>query len=583
MIDDLLHVGTELDNIVAGIADEFAGDGDHALHQRHPLLNGIGNCLGGRGVAHHTANVGGQLAAGNLATHDLLDEHLFSALGVLGFSGANADVVVRRNLFFHQGDGVGLVVLNEDNALRRADGLHHGTQAEHDVVGKLQHDPMVGGQVRLALGAVDQHGVNGLAGLQLYVGGERRAAHAHDALLLDDLNDLVGGQLFQRLVGDDGLVERILAVVLDDDTQDAGAFVGMGMGFHRDDRAADAGMHGGADEARLLADELTHLHGVAGLNHRVRRCANVHGQGDDNGVGFGELLKRQMLRELLILRGMDAAVEALVPLGTRLGDVSLDLVHIGHGVIPQLDGLIQEFLGATLLFQTLVNLFPCAVLLGVNLALAVLRAAALAVDQALGAVHDGADAAGDVQIALGAGAAGLLRQGHAMMAGVIEGIGCRKHGNGFHIRHGLHAQAAGNDHHVLGAFGYNAGKFLLGLNLIAQKVHPRRAGNVLPLLLGNGRETGALRLFGRVELLEALVAGDNKEVILPRKQAFQLFLALQHILGIIHQISPSYRFVVRLYANDHHWIIPYAPYKCPAFSHLFSAISLISPLLVSIC
>ena len=104
--------------------------------------------------------------------------------------------------------------------------------------------------------------------------------------------------------------------------------------------------------------------------------------------------------------------------------------------------------------------------------------------------------------------------------------------------------------------------------------------NAVPPL--NGRKAVALRLFGRVELLEALVAGDNKEVILPGKQAFQLFPALQHILGIIHQIPPSYRFVVRLYANDHHWIIPYAPCKCPAFSHLFSAISLISPLLVSI-
>ena len=94
--------------------------------------------------------------------------------------------------------------------------------------------PMVGGQVRLALGAVDQNRVDGLAGLQLDIGGERRAAHAHDALLLDDLNDLVGRQLLKRLVGDDGLVERILAVVLDDDAQDAGALVGMGMGFHRD-------------------------------------------------------------------------------------------------------------------------------------------------------------------------------------------------------------------------------------------------------------------------------------------------------------------------------------------------------------
>ena len=169
-----------------------------------------------------------------------------------------------------------------------------------------------------------------------------------------------------------------------------------------------------------------------------------------------------------------------------------------------------------------------------------------------------------------------------MMAGVIEGIGCRKHGNGLQIRHGLHAQTTGNDDHVLSAFGYDTCQLLLGLNLIAQEVHFYRTGDVLALLLGNGRKAVALRLFGRVELLEALVAGDNKEVILPGKQAFQLIPVFQHILGIVHQIPPSYRFVVRLYANDHHWIIPYAPCKCPAFSHLFSAISLISPLLVSI-
>lgn len=123
---------------------------------------------------------------------------------------------------------------------------------------------------------------------------------------------------------------------------------------------------------------------------------------------------------------------------------------------------------------------------------------------------------GDVQIALGAAAAGLLRQGHAMMAGVIEGIGCRKHGNGLQIRHGLHAQTAGNDDHVLSAFGYDTCQLLLGLNLIAQEVHFYRTGDVLALLLGNGRKAAALRLFGRVELLEALVAGDNKEVTFPQ-------------------------------------------------------------------
>ena len=71
--------------------------------------------------------------------------------------------------------------------------------------------------------------------------------------------------------------------------------------------------------------------------------------------------------------------------------------------------------------------------------------------------------------------------------------------------------------------------------------------NAVPPL--NGRKAVALRLFGRVELLEALVAGDNKEVILPGKQAFQLIPVFQHILGIVHQIPPSYFLVVLCYGS----------------------------------
>ena len=233
-----------------------------------------------------------------------------------------------------------------------------------------------------------------------------------------------------------------------------------------------------------------------------------------------------MLGVLLVFRRMDTAVEALIPLSTGLGHIGLDLIHIGHGVVPQLNGLIQKFPGSSLLFQALVNLFPGAVLLGVNFAFAVLGAAALAVDQALGAVHNGADAAGDVQIALGAGAAGLLGQGHAVVTDVVQRIGCRKDGNGFQIRHGLHAQTAGNDHHVLGALRHDARQLLFGLNLVAEKIHLDGSGDVLALSLRNGGKAFALRLFGCVKLLEALVAANHEEVVLPRQQAFQLFLAL---------------------------------------------------------
>ena len=290
-----------------------------------------------------------------------------------------------------------------------------------------------------------------------------------------------------------------------------------------------------------------------------------------------------MLGIILVLGGMHAAVEALKASGSGFGDVGLDLVDASHGVVTQLNRLMEEFLRPALLFESLIDLLPSAVFFGIDLALAVFRAAALPVDKTLRAVHDGTDAARRVQIALGAGAAGLLRERHAMMADIIQRIGCGKRGNRSKIGHRLHAQSAGNDNNVFRSLGDKACKRFFGLDLVAQEVYLDRTGDVLALLLGNGRKAVALRLFGRVELLEALVAGDNKEVILPGKQAFQLIPVFQHILGIVHQIPPSYRFVVRLYANDHHWIIPYAPCKCPAFSHLFSAISLISPLLVSIC
>ena len=58
----------------------------------------------------------------------------------------------------------------------------------------LEHHPVVGREVRLALDAVDDQRVDGLAlgDLELDVGRERRAAEADDAGILDRRDDLVG-------------------------------------------------------------------------------------------------------------------------------------------------------------------------------------------------------------------------------------------------------------------------------------------------------------------------------------------------------------------------------------------------------
>ena len=321
-------------------------------------------------------------------------------------------------------------------------------------------------------------------------------------------------------------MERVLAIVFDDDAQDAGALVRMRVRLDGHDRTADAGVNGRADKARLLADELADLHIVAGVHNRICGRADVHGERQDDGIGLRELLERQMLGIILVLGGMHAAVEALKASGSGFGDVGLDLVDASHGVVTQLNRLMEEFLCPALLFKPLIDLLPSAVFFGIDLALAVFRAAALPVDKTLRAVHDGTDAARRVQIALGACAAGFLRQRHAMMADIIQRIGCGKRGNRSKIGHRLHAQSAGNDNNIFRSLGDKTCKRLFGLDLVAQEVYLDRTGDVLALRLSDGGKAAAIRLLRGFELFEALVAGDDEEIVLPRQHAFKLLLAL---------------------------------------------------------
>ena len=172
------------------------GDGGHTLDKGHTGLNRISDCFYGADVADNSAHISRQLAAGNHATQSPLDEHLFAALGVLGLSGQHFDALFACNLFFHQGDGIGLVVLNDDDTLGRIHRLHHSLQAVDDGIGILQKHPVVSGEHGLTFAGVNKYSFDRLAGLQLYIGGEACAAHTNDARILYDLHDFIGGQLF---------------------------------------------------------------------------------------------------------------------------------------------------------------------------------------------------------------------------------------------------------------------------------------------------------------------------------------------------------------------------------------------------
>ena len=259
------------------------------------------------------------------------------------------------------------------------------------------------------------------------------------------------------------------------------------------------------------------------------------GQGDHHGVGLGEALQRRMLGQFLLLGGMDAAVvtgEAALPDGLH---IVVDDLEIDLAVVPQLDGLALQLRQPSLLAQALVDLLPGAVLIGIDLALAVLRAAALTVHQALCAVHDGADAAGHVQIALGAGVAGLLGEGHAVMAAVIEGVGRRVDGQIDHARNGLDAQAAGDHEDAFRALGDQVLQLLFRLGLVAEEVHLDGARDGLALCLGQFHEFAAVRFVHRLKLFEALVTGHDEQLVRARQERRKLFGLFQPVLGIVLQ------------------------------------------------
>ena len=106
--------------------------------------------------------------------------------------------------------------------------------------------------------------------------------------------------------------------------------------------------------------------------------------------------------------------------------------------------------------QTVVDLDPRTVVLGISLALAVLLAAARAVDQTLGTLGHGADAAGLAEHAVAAEVAGLFPNAKAHGLAEVHGVVRRVGGDaGGVLGHALHAVAAAHGNNAVGLRSHN--------------------------------------------------------------------------------------------------------------------------------
>ena len=297
---------------VFGLDHAGAGDGDHLADNGHAGVNGLVNGAGGVQVENAAAGVGRQLAGGNLAAGDGLAQLLFSALGIAGMQDLyhHGSLQLGNRLVKHVGR-ILLVGLDADVHMLHAEALGQQGSALDDLLGPLQHGAVVAGDVGLALGGVDDDIVHlAETGADLHMGGEGRAALAHDTGVFDDLHQLLGGQAVGVVHGMNVRTHGVLEVVLDDHGHHGPAH-GEGTGLHCLHRAGHAGMDGSGHETAGFTDLLTDGHLVAHRNDGLAGCTDVHRHGNDHLSRGCQLLDGLFIGRGLHIIGMNAAKESL--------------------------------------------------------------------------------------------------------------------------------------------------------------------------------------------------------------------------------------------------------------------------------
>ena len=305
--------GADLDNKVAGLFHGVAGYGKAALHQRLIEVYGPVDGVDGGHIVHHAAGIRRQHTQLQVLLGDDADQGTLAALGVLGLYRHDADAPAALHGLLHGGNGLGLVVLNNHNALRVGEQPQNQLHTGHDLPGPGLHQLIVTGNIGLTLGTVgnDKADLFRFLHRQLYMGGESGAAHAHDTGIAHLGKQLLIGQSFHiRQLLSHALRQRIGTVIFHHNGHRAAAG-GILPNLHRLDCAGHGTMNVGGHEPSCLSDHLTGQNLVTLLNHRRGRLANVLIGHIDQFALREQGLQSAFLGKLLVACGMNTAMECL--------------------------------------------------------------------------------------------------------------------------------------------------------------------------------------------------------------------------------------------------------------------------------
>ena len=167
--------------------------------------------------------------------------------------------------------------------------VHQNVQACDDRIGTFQEESVIGGDVGLALCAVDNDRVS-LAdrALDLCIGGEGCAAETADACIFNDLHDLLRRRFLKRLAkGLDRLVKGVELVVFNDNVANGDALC-IVTGGDLLDCSRNTCVNGTTETCLDNADDLSDLYRVSNVDNGRCMRTNVLGERNRDEVGLGQ-------------------------------------------------------------------------------------------------------------------------------------------------------------------------------------------------------------------------------------------------------------------------------------------------------
>src|SRR5690554_3278297 len=152
----------------------LADDGGDAFYQRLAVAYSTINSGGGAHVLTDHANTGGNLSARHFATGQNLNQLFFPARGILGGENRYLNIGILNSLA-QSSNGFRFVVLYTDHyPFRLAQQVRQNLRARDYFIGAQTHQHIVGGNIRLALSAVDNQGINKMVGTWIKFDGCRK-------------------------------------------------------------------------------------------------------------------------------------------------------------------------------------------------------------------------------------------------------------------------------------------------------------------------------------------------------------------------------------------------------------------------